>query len=95
MMTMLEALPTEILIQILQHLGPNDLVSISQANKLLHAAGQADSLWQQFCLPKKSYAPFESWHGMYSRVLHRWGWFEGLWCGDDRSRGIHLLNAPS
>lgn len=85
-------IPTEIWIHILSFLSPEDLSSLHQTCHLFRSLCQVDSLWRPYCSRISSYDPFDSWRDLYTSLIHKWGWLEGMWCGDQRHLGNpHIL----
>lgn len=48
--TLSSSLPSELLLEIFQHLGPKDLINASMVSKDWHAAHAANELWKRLCL---------------------------------------------
>jgi hypothetical protein len=83
----LTSFPAEILIHILSYLPGDALSALSQTCRALNSIARLESLWHALCRPINTYAPYQSWYELYSRIWYHWGWLVGVWSGDRQAIG--------
>ncbi|GAO49292.1 hypothetical protein G7K_3444-t2 [Saitoella complicata NRRL Y-17804] len=85
------ALPPELLLRIMSLADVSDLISLSQVNRTLFGLITTDTIWKRHCAPHTSPAPYSSFFDMYTHLLHREGWLQGVWIGDRQFYGSLLV----